>query len=259
MIFPPIQMNLCPNSILTFIILVFIFPTQYETLCLLNAQNYKEEDSKELDSNDWDCGEEDFEGDKFYNPCEWNTAFNCVIILHFFLHIYSQILGVLPFFFHVFILGMLDFSFEEMHRLTSLVKRHLLMMFSLFESNLEGYLSLSWISLVCFILKIELYKLLQFNYLWSKMWVNLRFCAPYILLVLFLLMWTDIKYKLFCWGSCIFVKIQKHFLRKFLYILVTFTKFFNGNISYHEHLHEIQIQGYSKPSFDRFHQPLIYE
>ena len=52
MIFPPIQMNLCPNSILTFIILVFIFPTQYETLCLLNAQNYKEEDFKELDSND---------------------------------------------------------------------------------------------------------------------------------------------------------------------------------------------------------------
>ena len=39
------------------------------------------------------------------------------------------------------------------------------MMFSLFESNLEGYLSLSWISLVCFIQKIELYKLLQFNYL----------------------------------------------------------------------------------------------
>ncbi|CBI29014.3 unnamed protein product, partial [Vitis vinifera] len=75
------------------------------------------------------CGEEDFEGDKFYNPC------------------------------------MLDFSFEEMHRLTSLVKRHLLMMFPLFESNLEGYLSLSWISLVCFIQKIELYKLLQFNYL----------------------------------------------------------------------------------------------
>ena len=154
---------------------------------------------------------------------------------------------------------MLDFSFEEMHRLTSLVKRHLLMMFPLFESNLEGYLSLSWISLVCFILKIELYKLLQFNYLWSKMCVNLRFCAPYILLVLFLLMWTDIKYKLFCWGSCIFVKIQKHFLSKFLYILLTFTKFFNGDISYHEHLYEIQIQGYSKPSFDRFHQPLIYE